>query len=285
MLNINKSVIAAFAGGIGLLGPLNTHAFADLMDGLVGYWSFDQETAEDKSCNTHDGVIYGAEPCDGVAGMAMCFNDADQNYINIPDVGDFAWNNQSVTFSLWTQVKDNPDLYRDYISLGSESQGEPTIEIAKYRAGQWEGRIFMIVHLGGSNYSAACSDTTGPELELTPDRWIHLAGVYDSTDGKVWLYVNGELQSDHRGLESISYDLSNVGDLNLNLGQHCETSGPNTWHNGPLDEIRIYDRALTEDEIKSLYHMHKNCPADVNGDGKVDIDDVFLVLGNWGDCE
>ena len=42
--------------------------YADLNDGLLGYWSFNDDTATDNSGNGNNGTIYGATPVSGVSG-------------------------------------------------------------------------------------------------------------------------------------------------------------------------------------------------------------------------
>lgn len=257
-------------------------AHADLLDSLLAYWSFDDETANDGSCNDHNGVSYGAEPCPGVFGQGMCFNEEEEDYIDIPDSEDFAFNNQSLTFCTWVQVEDDIDHYRPYVSLGKESHTEPNITLAKSRSGHWEGRIYMEVYLSGAVRSAVLSDLTGEEWAAL-GCWIHVAGVYDAADGSVHLYINANPQHEYFGQENISYDFSEIPDLALHIGKLAGL-GSSPWHQGPLDEVRIYDRALSAEEIRVLYRMHNPYPTDLNGDHFTNTADLLDLLAHWGAC-
>ena len=51
---------------------------------------------------------------------------------------------------------------------------------------------------------------------------------------------------------------------------------------GQLDEIQIYDRALSDEEIGVLANPDNTCPWDLNGNETVDPTDLLLLLGAWG---
>jgi len=218
-------------------------------EGLLGYWSFDDGTATDNSGNGHDGVIYGAVSTEGISGQALWFDGVD-DYVEIPDTSDFAFVNQSVTFAAWVKVLDNHPNYRKYISLGNyNSDGRPILSIFKCSANYHQGRIqFQLYPIGPQVY--ADSVLTGSEL--ISENWYHVAGVIDRDNSMIKLYVNGVLQNTG-GM--VDYDFSQVNDLRLRFGQQTmpDEYSPNTWHYGPLDEIRIYDRALSDEEILWLY--------------------------------
>jgi hypothetical protein len=252
-------------------------AYADLNDELLAYWSFDDSTAGDDSCNTHTGTIVGAGVVSGVSGQALWFDGID-DYVQIPDPASFSFSDQSVTFSVWTKVLDSPDDYRIYMSIGhSDWPGEPRLMLGKYRSGMNDGRIFMQIHMGGGNYAEAFAD-----LILPSECWFHVVGVVDWEKGLVQLYINGELQDE---VATISYALPTEPDLVLHLGQTPDVA-PNGWHYGPLDEVRVYDRALSADEIESLFRMHNPYEANISGGlGGVGVDDFLLLLEHWGLCK
>jgi len=103
---------------------------------------------------------------------------------------------------------------------------------------KWEflpsGSIFS--NLGGS--------------DMPKYQWIHLAGVYDYTNREIKMYYNGVLQDDVSYLGN--FDLSGASSLKLNIGRYVSSYSYN-YHVGKIDEVRIYNRALSESEIQDLY--------------------------------
>lgn len=78
--------------------------------------------------------------------------------------------------------------------------------------------------------------------------WYHLVGVYDGTTKQTKIYVNGiEKDSDSHSI------LWSHTSQNLNIGYGQETH----WLNGTIDNIRIYNRTLKDDEIQALYNELK----------------------------
>ena len=53
---------------------------------------------------------------------------------------------------------------------------------------------------------------------------------------------------------------------------------------GSMDDLRIYSRALTGPEIRTLVEIGQppNCPADIDGSGAVNAIDLAIVIGYWG---
>jgi hypothetical protein len=198
-----------------------------LTDGLVGMWSFngpdlDGTTATDVSGNGNDGTLTnGPQPAIGKVGQGLRIDSKDQ-VVDISNIG-----NSTITASMWYKYNGvgsnwNTLFCRDggsYHHLLIESDGSG--EIGFYN-GSWNG----------SGYN------------LTVGNWYHLVLIKDGTNSK--LYVNGELKQDsNSSFDNSNYPLSRIG----NYGS--ETQGSL----GIIDDVRIYDRALSESEIKRLYKM------------------------------
>ena len=85
----------------------------------------------------------------------------------------------------------------------------------------------------------------GPTAET--DRWHHLVGVGDSDSAR--LYIDGSLVATSTG------GVSNINVPGANFRIGYENTRP-SYFNGTIDEVRIYNRALTADEIREHYHGH-----------------------------
>lgn len=98
----------------------------------------------------------------------------------------------------------------------------------------------MIRTVDGGNYIGA--DTRG----ITVGNWYHIACTYDGTSASI--YVDGELQN------SVSMSgLLRVSTQHILIGAN-PTSPPSSFFNGSIDDIRIWNRALSASEIQDLQY-------------------------------
>lgn len=250
--------------------------------GLLALWDFKDCEALDASGNGHDGLLLGNPDCTfGPCGMCLSLDGVDDVVDSIQNPGVFEFANQSVSFTARTKIMDNPDQGRVFIYVGRDQTFSDNAEIAlgKLRSGDRDGRLYFYVAHHGHLSTVALSSLTGEELPK--NTWIHVAGVLDYADDCVRLYVNGELQQETH--ELIDFDLTQgTRDFQITLGASPEQEGvQGGFHNGPLDEVRIYDHALSEAEVDMLYEScsseTNNC-GDVDASGGVDIDDIVYLI-------
>jgi hypothetical protein len=217
-------------------------------EGMVGYYPLDGNTL-DKSFSKNDGVA--RNPVSYVAGkfgQAAKFTDG---YIEVPNIKDFTFGNQSFAFSVWTTIAHNYKyVYIPFISLGW-ADGD-LIHLGKNRGGNdSSGTIFMDIH----QKAGVNSLETGSEL-LTKyqSNWLHVVGVVDYENRVVKLYLNGQLQGT-KELKS-SFQISSQAKLLIGYSVCC-TSGDRYYgyQGGLMDEVRIYNRSLSDADVKVLYQM------------------------------
>jgi len=84
--------------------------------------------------------------------------------------------------------------------------------------------------------------------------WVHLAGTYNGETGKISLYVDGELIGTQTHVGQIRLDAES---LNRPLAIGAELNGPSTddptgEFDGYVRDVRVYDRALSDEEVKTL---------------------------------
>lgn len=82
--------------------------------------------------------------------------------------------------------------------------------------------------------------------KISPDEWYFVAMTYDSTDVKI--YVNGELDGSIAAPGGIT-----IQDASFWFGGAPADPGQPWWFNGILDEVEIWNMAMTEDEIMAAY--------------------------------
>ena len=224
-------------------GPIE---ITQLNCGLLGYWSFDFEYADDESGNSNHGIINGAISTDGISGKALLF-DGEDDYVEILDTSDFEFVNKDFTFSAWVQIADNENSYRHFVSLGDATDDVPRIDLAKARSVAAQGKIFSQIYT--QDESQVLSNDEGGKIPK--NEWLFLTSVADYPNS-LKLYINAELQDID---ELVDFDMSQADLLELWIGG-CPWLGisGHGFHNSLIDEVRIYDRALNENEIKSLYN-------------------------------
>ncbi|MEN9328307.1 MAG: hypothetical protein RI947_1115 [Candidatus Parcubacteria bacterium] len=213
-----------------------------LSSGLVGYWKMDESAingcvggandACDSSGNGNDGAYNG----DTVTAAGK-FNrgvtlDGTGDYISVPDSSSLDAST-SVTVAAWIYVDSYTSSYPRIITKGS------AYDLHMYVFGGGEGRLEWDIRIPGE------TDTTTPVSAAVPlNQWTHVAATYNGSSSKV--YVNGKLQSQLNGLSG------SITNTNNDLGIGAIATGSN-YFPGDIDEARIYNRALSDTEIRSLY--------------------------------
>ena len=83
---------------------------------------------------------------------------------------------------------------------------------------------------------------------LLPNTWYHIVGVFDRASDKGYVYINGVLEA-----EGPLPDAPSTNDGLTKIG--CRNSATDGTFDGKIDDVRIYDRALTAEEIRQLYNL------------------------------
>ena len=227
-------------------------------ENLISYWSFDEESGNiaHDSIGGNDGTLTNMDTSicwvDGISGNALSF-DGINDYVEVTNVNDFYFADQSLTYSVWVQIRDNVNKYRPFICLEDYNDAYPHITIGKYRTGHptGAGRIFFSVYDASQQGESIFSIDEGDELLL--DTWMHVAGVVDYESGSITLYIDGEVQ-DSKSISS--FDMSEADSLKLVIGGFgCPYHSYSGFHYGLIDEVRIYNKALTQDDIDILFEQ------------------------------
>jgi hypothetical protein len=245
-----------------LMGCFAGHpASADLTDGLVAYYPFNGN-ANDESGNGHDGIVHGATLTTDrwrIADSAYSFNGSD-NDIEIPYSADMEPSVFSI--SVWIKTTDNTArILGTYQGYGHCSHG-----YTLYLLGEpYSGKVDFAV-----DRSASCGSDTSQVISdsiVAGGEWHHVVAIFDSSL-TLSLYVDGIPQS---GSDSGAYVKTG---LSLLLGRYRLSTDPTYSFEGSLDDLRIYNRALTEPEIEQLFFL------DSDGDGVEDPEDNCTEAAN-----
>jgi Concanavalin A-like lectin/glucanases superfamily len=207
-------------------------------EGLVGYWSFDNCDGRDSSANANHGAVSGAPVCvAGKIGNGLRFNGST-DWIVVPSSASFPKN--AITLSYWVHRENNAigAVLQNYLSKDLAFQSY-LMDNGALTAGLWLGTPGFWTQYGSAN--------TTPLPTLTD--WVHFAFTYENTTRRAKLYVNGVLMSD--AVDADARAIVRESGNALYLGRN---SSANVYHiRGVLDEVRIYDRALSSQEVGQLF--------------------------------
>ncbi|PXF60985.1 MAG: hypothetical protein C4B59_06445 [Candidatus Methanogaster sp.] len=211
--------------------------------GLVAEWHFDEGSGNilnDSSGNGNDGVIYGATWTAGKSGHALRF-DGSGDYVNIPTTSDLNPVDGSWTVEAWINIPTLPPSDYTYPVMAKHN-GDMDNGYTLHISGTTRTVNYMVDHYKGPVYKA--------NSIISINTWYHVAGVLDRTTNTLKIFVNGS-QMD-------STSISGLGTINpsnpLWIGRYNRAARSRyEYFNGTIDEVRIYNRALTADEIKEHY--------------------------------
>jgi hypothetical protein len=247
---MKKVMFTAFAVGLGLTASLWAQVPSYVpTNGLVGWWPFNGN-ANDESGNANNGTVNGATL------TADRFGNANKayNFDGIDDFIDFV--NSSVptgvssrTISLWFYVISYPQDQQGYYFY---SQGITTIPnsgqshnlvLIRNNSNPTAGPIYLA-------YNASHATEIQANFQPVISNWYHLVGVYEQ--GLAKLFLNSNL------LSQLSVPFWNTANNNFVIGRRAD---PDDYCEGKIDDIGIWNRALTECEIQDLYNSQINSVA------------------------
>jgi uncharacterized protein (TIGR02145 family) len=213
-------------------------------NGLVGWWPFNGN-ANDESGNGNHGTVNGATLAadrNGNAGKAYSF-DGNGDFISIPNSNSLTPPN--ITMNAWFS------LGKPYSRGGSCILSKINHSWANY------GGYYLLIDsltLTAGYSQIGCSSGTGiggystnKSFQSQIGNW-QMFSVTISNSGTIYFYLNGVLIHQNQGA---SFSPCNNLLSELRFGHWWD--GDNQWFNGLLDDIAIYNRALTAAEVQQLY--------------------------------
>ncbi len=217
-------------------------------DSLVGHWKFDEgqsNSAIDASSKTNNGVLgnstSGTLPLwmtNSSCKLASClYFDGSSDFVNISDSSTLDMTN-AITISAWVKPVWGGGL--NYPKILEKGNSEAYALMAQYNG---DNKPAFILYIGGGEKNIGSPDPVGQ------NQWYHITGTYDGTQMKI--YVDGILKGNKTQTGSIGTTNSN-----LFIGRDSSTNS-DEWFNGAIDEVKVWNRALTPEEIKAEYSNSK----------------------------
>ena len=218
---------------------LQQQTFAALNDGLVAYWPFNGN-ANDETGNGNDGIVLGPTLCEdkfGIVDSAYCFDGVD-DYINI---GNNVKPPFPITVSTWIKVKNfhhGKFFSNDYNNDTSNRYGFDLAVLS-------DGRVTSATYEGFSAPWNRVSKYTKDPV-LTIENWHHFAVILNAHNNIQLFFDGAEIAGPYEGTGS-SMQYSNGDGW---IGKEQAEKYP---FYGAIDRIRVYNRALSADEILKLF--------------------------------
>jgi subtilase family serine protease len=224
--------------GANLIAALTpTNLPLSITNGLVAYYPFDGN-ANDASGNGNNGTPFEVDfPADrfGTPGATCRFYGNSSSYINVCPSTSLNCTNE-ITVALWCAVEGSGLLGPRLVSIDTAN-------------GAYEMAFNPSLREFSFDYSP--NGSSGPVAQwagsFTNGQWLYLAGT--ATRSSATLYVNGVLITN-----AIGPALGSSGQtIRMNIGRLAH-SGYDAF-NGKLDDVRIYNRALSASEVQQLFML------------------------------
>ena len=239
-------------------------------ENLVGYWKFDEgagDIAGDSSGYENDGILVNNPAwVSGLSGQALEFDGID-DYVTIPDSPSLDINGAGITFMAWIY---SPEFHNFGWIMGKGQTG-PWDDMVWWLLPRSNGAVRYAIKSGGSTI-----ERIDIPVGLAIDTWQHVAVVYDGSHMRFYL----------NGAEADSFP--KTGNLDVNdAPMLIGLDGWNPWNHyrGKIDEVKIYNRALSDEDIYAEYTaLLGNAYAYLTGDANMYneiVDLEKLITGPW----
>ncbi|MFH1294468.1 MAG: DUF2341 domain-containing protein, partial [Candidatus Aenigmatarchaeota archaeon] len=246
-IDFNKAVSMETTGTLGDYGlymdtsvSLPVATVGGELEQAIAEWKFNEGsgTAASDSIGSNTGTVYGdATWIDGKEGKALSF-DGVNDYVYLPSV------NPTNAISVEAWVKSSS-------SSGYTGVWQLVSKYSAYVLGVYEtngNNMCFIIHNGGWVYESCY-------VVPDPQNWHHFVGTYDSVTGVKNLYMDGVLRATYDTYGAISAD---TGPIHI---AHMESDpGSSYFMGGMVDNIRIWDYALSPSQVQAVYSSYSGGP-------------------------
>jgi Concanavalin A-like lectin/glucanases superfamily len=233
---------------VGLVFFISSPVHATIVTGdIISFWTLDESAAT----GTYSDAIGGNDAGNGTGGApdpttagqingAQVFTAANTDGIDIPDNNSFDWGlGDSFSIEFWMK---GTDASRTQVMVGREGAGS----LPQLWIGIQNGTGNVHAYLESSDGGDVVNLDPDPDVVITDGGWHHIVLVRDASTHNVYLYVDGN----EAATEPESFTAGFVSTVALNLGY----MNGDFYFEGALDEVALYNRALTVTEIQANFN-------------------------------
>lgn len=205
---------------------------------LVGWWPFNGN-ANDESGNSNHGTVYDTDLTeDRFGNLNSCYQFDVNKYISVNDNNFFRDSNFTISYWFYQDSLNYNYTNRGGIFFGNSGPGSISILLNK-----------------DYKYIRSCSNiisSSGNDI-FPINNWYHIVLIHNGSNAINKVYVNTELE-----YETTSIELCDIqSNFKLLFGKNYFTVSPD-YHEGKLDDIGVWNRALSLQEIQNLYTSNEN---------------------------
>lgn len=231
--------------------------------GCVLHYAFERLSADSKQVKdlsgkgNHGQLMNNVQVCPGVNGNGLYFDGKGEkgSYIRVPSsatIRDFP----AISMELWIAPGDPRKHRCGLISASNNPDPEEQKKCpVRFEIKQWSFQIFFHTEDGRKNYLSAGTRYDMDVLTFPKPTWHHIVATYHSKD--IFLYVDGR-EVARRTIQK-ELPIASITEA-LIIGKMGKTPGLGGLSHpyvGRMDEVRIYDRVLSPEEVLSHHAMQK----------------------------
>lgn len=214
--------------------------------GLVGHWTLDEtagSVALDSSASGNHGTVYGATwTIDGLIAGALSFDGLDDHVIT-PGDGSIDFGTGSFSLSLWLKTAIGGEKY--YIANNRTGGLAEAVSIRSWNNSR--------VQMRTQDDDGHVTELAVPDANFITGQWVHIVAVRDAAADKLFIYADGILQA-----STTDNSVTGVNPMTDGLAFGVDTDGWIRYFSGLLDDIRIYNYALDQNDVNALYFLSQS---------------------------
>ncbi len=225
------------------------------------HWCFDNGNLSERNGSGHNAINYGSSQATDQDGLNSAYDFDNTDYMKIPDHSDFDFGSSDFTVSAWAKKTANTTNWNGNVVINKwrtgSSPGTNEWYLSIASGAQGTSPPAFIIESGTTRYKADA------QTQVVLGQWYHLVGKREGDSIKI--YVNG-IEEGRKYIGNVS--VNNVG-RDVLIGKIF--SG--YYAKSIIDDISIYNRSLSEQEIQALYSRQYRCEGEA----------VAVANGNSGE--
>jgi hypothetical protein len=258
-----------------------------LLDGLDAYWAFEETSGSFVDASGNGNTLEPlhnpwGDGANGLYGGGMTLNDvtaADRAY-GTNTVGQYNLTNESFSVSFWVRKDEKEEDFEWFVGwAGGSTLPSRGWAICNGPSGSRDELRFRVKsQVSGNNQDTGVMTTDGPRA--VTDEWIFVAATYDTsayaatTNVAINLYVNGRLSASDDALHLAPTSIWSPTNPAIVFSVGARKEDGSGRFAGDMDEVGLWNRVLTFEEIGRLYNGGHGYRAFT-----VDGDEVPLAVG------
>ncbi len=219
---------------------------------LVAYYPFNTNS-NDESGNLNHGVVNGAVlTTDRFGNLNSAYEfDGIDDFILVANSASLNVFNSNLTITMWL-YNDNPSLSDTSYKGVSKGGWNTGVGYELLYTNYWNS--------GTLHFTTGSSGNNVYSFNNYSNQWVMLTGVYDNATSTKKMYINGVEQS--TTVQGVDDLISSAHDLYI--GRRHPSNSYSGFVKGKMDDIRIYNVALSATEILNLYNYNTLSTNEIN---------------------